>query len=373
MFNDLAPPRRRPILTKGEVIGVAALLAACSAAWLLGRYRAQHTPTPRAGLVASPDRLDLGDIWESNEVLHTLPVRNTTDRAIEVLEFRSSCNCVSVDPKAVTVPAGQQVELHLKLSVLTAGASKPDPVCRDLEISVLPIVRGGFFSQQEWRLHGKLRRSLQFDRTVVQFAAPLVQGWPFQTETVRVSALLPVRDLHVRYDRRQVSAKLTRVAGGSSDFDLSITPLSTLPRGRFRAALSVAAVPAEGPELPPRTLLVSGLICDNIESVPSETRFGPRQLGEVVSQVVLLHACHPEEFQVESVDTPSTDVAVTPCPGAAPSSPRFLLRQRIARPGEHSSTVLFTVRRGHNGHTTTRLCITYYGLGTRSPKSAREQ
>jgi hypothetical protein len=346
----------------GQIVGIGVLVAACTGAYFLARYYARRKPMPRSGLVVAPEFLNLGEVWENKEHLCILPVHNPTDRDIEVLEFRTSCNCVAVAPKTVIIPAGQQAAVRLKLELLVDWFKTTDAAVRDFDVDILPVLRDDFLSQPSWQVTGRVRRSVKIEPPFVQFSAPLVRGRPFGREKVKISALAPAKDLHLRYDKPLLSVQATRQASGSNVFDLTITPASGLACGNFKTEILVGVVPLTGPPLPARAMAADWLVCENIVATPPNILFGAHKVGEPVTEVITLRALHPEDFHIQGIETSSDELCVKPALDATAAASRFLVKQRIGHLGHQSGTIYFQVRRAGNSRTTIPVLTSYFGL-----------
>jgi hypothetical protein len=355
-----SPLRMRPgARFRGKILPAGLLVAASIVAWGLGRF-SQGGKAFWGPLVIDAQHLDLGVFWENQEVTRTLPVRNQTERDIEVLEFKASCNCLSVEPKALSVPARGQADIRVKLQV-PRGSTREEAVnLWDFKVHVLPVVKEGFLAQGQWEFAGRVRRAAAFRPALLEFAGPLIRGATPQAEKVEVTPLVAATDLRVQCDERSVSVEVTRKG---NDFELMIAPAARLPCGRFFSDVSVQVGPETGEVVPARKLRVSGLVCENIQTVPSAVLFGPHPVGGVVRETVTLKSLRAEDFEVEGIDTPSDDIAVEASQNDA-AVRRFAVRLRVARPGPNDGTVQFLVRRGDGSRLHVPLAVCCYGLSS---------
>jgi hypothetical protein len=309
--------------------------------------------------VIDAEYLDLGVLWEDQEQTRTLPVRNRTDRDIEVLDFQSSCSCLGVEPKALTVPSGGRADIRVKLHAPRGPAREDGPDLWDFQAQVLPVVKEGFLAQWEWKLSGRVRRAVTIRPARVEFAGPLIRGTTWQAEKVTAKPLVAAKDLRVQCDERSVSVQVTRKG---DDYELAVAPAAGLACGRLTSEVSVQVVPETGEEIPPRKFGVTGLVCENIQAVPASLLFGPRRVGAVLRESAVLHALRPEEFDVEGIDTPSDDVAVEASQGGPSAGGRFVVRQKVTRQGPQEATVQFIVRRADGSRLRVPLAVSCYGL-----------
>ena len=88
------------------LIGAASIAFAVWAGEAISRelwLQAPSTPAaPLPALYIADDQQDLGEVWESKDALLTVPISNSTDRDIEILDFETSCDCGEVSPRKLT-------------------------------------------------------------------------------------------------------------------------------------------------------------------------------------------------------------------------------------------------------------------------------
>lgn len=79
------------------------------------------------GLAVSASDIDLGEMIESKNYTHTLPMRNMTSRPIAVKEFFVSCGCLRTYPSTVTLgPGGTRLyRTALRFDASAAGGNAP--------------------------------------------------------------------------------------------------------------------------------------------------------------------------------------------------------------------------------------------------------
>src|SRR5262245_40520295 len=115
------PPTRSPS-TRG-LLFTAALLAVVTAAYWAGRglkaALVKPTPGERAdGLAVDPQHLNFGEVWEDGAFGWVLPVENRGPSEVAIERFATSCDCTSIDPPSLTIPAGETRAVRLQLNLL---------------------------------------------------------------------------------------------------------------------------------------------------------------------------------------------------------------------------------------------------------------
>ena len=94
----------------------AAYLGGMAAKKVKGTEQAQEVI---GGLMIPTDNLDMGEVWEAKDFSWRLPIRNLSDRTIEIRKFLSSCVCTAIDPPRLSIPPGETVMVNLVLDLMS--------------------------------------------------------------------------------------------------------------------------------------------------------------------------------------------------------------------------------------------------------------
>src|SRR5579871_5337245 len=113
-----------------RAVTYALILPACVGAWYFGSLLAagrHNNPdnSPEAALASTMDglfidstALNLGELWEDPDCVRTLTVENRNDRRIEIVNFSTSCDCTSIEPRSLSLEPGQSREIRVKLDLM---------------------------------------------------------------------------------------------------------------------------------------------------------------------------------------------------------------------------------------------------------------
>src|SRR5712691_6122205 len=77
-------------------------------------------PAEQSPLKVAAERLNFGITWEQPEFKWTVPIRNNSDREIEIENFVKSCNCASIEPRSLVIPAGETRDVQLTFDLRTS-------------------------------------------------------------------------------------------------------------------------------------------------------------------------------------------------------------------------------------------------------------
>jgi hypothetical protein len=86
-------------------------------------------PGSRAALLSSPrDGGNFGEAWEDQRFVWKLPLTNTSPEPVRVLDVRTSCTCVSAEPRSFALQPGATRELTLVLDLTPRAIEKAGTV-----------------------------------------------------------------------------------------------------------------------------------------------------------------------------------------------------------------------------------------------------
>lgn len=362
--TESAPPRapgREGWIAKAVLLGLLSL-----AALFFGlTWQIDSKALNAAMLVVDEHALDFGEIWERSDFTWEFPVKNVSQRTIEVAEFDLSCDCIKVEPHSFTLAPGEVRKCRARLKVVGLPGSAPSLAPRPFETPITPRIVGVTgIGQASWMVHGVVRpvallkpSSLYFDQLSHEAGIPL-------REVVRATTAEPVATWSARCDQKMVSASATRSRTDPCAFDIVVTPqVATLPSGPFRTTVRLVALGSEGKELPPVELVVEGLVIDDIHAVPGTITFGANPLGEKGTETVILRSRTGLAFRVVKVENEGVDLTVQPQKSEDPAGRAFRFSRRFTQTGFQSGVVRFHVR--SEGQPLIKIPVpwSYYGVG----------
>jgi hypothetical protein len=314
-------------------------------AYSLGSRHGQETIVEREiqGLIVPGSALDIGRIWDEKEVSCDLPVENQTANEISIAYIDVSCNCTSVEPRAITVAPRQTAILRLKIDPTHRTPREVGLIERPFAVEVTPQIQKGIRPRGGgWVVHGIVRSRVTLDALSVQFGESIVYGQPAMPRKACATAHIPVERLEVTTGNQLVKVDVAREKQNPDQFTLSITPKPGLPQGRFASDITIDLITPHGDRLRGTVLPVQGDVQPEVRPLPAKVMLGLKRVGDQAKATVVLQGPSDADMAVEHIETnsPDTNVEAVDLPGS-PSGRTFRITQRVTREGEQKSTVRF--------------------------------
>jgi hypothetical protein len=346
----------------GRGIALAVLLAACAVAYWFGVAH-KGTGADNTGLRVAPEHLNLGEVWEEEQFRWVVPVTNSSGEDVEVVKFATSCNCLSVEPRAVVIPAGQTVGLNLVLNLTGKSSQQANRRGRDFQVHLFPQLRAGLPYQPGWTLRGRVLRPIDFAPPFVDFGESLVRGRSFPSRKVQVKAFTPLGQPEATCDAALASTWLVP-REGTDDYDLEIKPKETLPTGPFEFKVSFRGrILSDNQALVEKALLVRGVVVGEARATPSSVVFGAARVGEQLQATVVLDSASGSPLAVDKIDISSPDVKVEAVDAVTPLRRQYRILQEVSRTGFQSASITFRLReQDHGGIITITVPVSCHGL-----------
>jgi hypothetical protein len=254
------------------LVGVALVVAG----FWLGRLRPPPLP-----LQVPAQALELGDVWENPALECLLPIRNVTARAVRIEGFVVSCACARVEPKAVVVPAGGEVTIHLRLRLeLPPTAWEP----REFAVHLSPQVEGYSGWPIDWVLHGRLKRAAVWQPPQLFLGTQLYHGAAPLTSLVHLHVIRPVEHVRLRSASPWVTADL--VSQTATDYQVRLHISSQAPVGPLETQVQVVFHLADDREELGPVLRVTGRVRPMLEAVPEQICWGLTPVGALLKERV---------------------------------------------------------------------------------------
>ncbi len=338
---------------------------AVGAVWL--RSNANRNITSKGLLLVPEEALDFGDVWAQPNFQWTLPIQNPTGGDVEIVEFRSSCGCSSIQPEKLLIPAGRTMLVRVALDLTTRDPQQLGLRSRAFATEIVPVIKSGLPSQVHWRLRGRVRPyPIVLSPTRVDFGESLVRGSSFPSRTVEVKCSEALASLVAECDESLARARVVQPIQAGSCLHLEITPRTNLPAGEhaFKVKLKpVLRATAAGSALPPLMLEVSAEVCNDVYVAPSTLWFGAAKVGEILEDTVTLGSREKRFAVVEVKHQGGDPVRVEPAREAGENLHVFRVVQRVANVGAQQGRVEFLVREeGESQPYGVWLSLFYHGL-----------
>lgn len=355
--------RSTPIL-----VGVPLLIVATI--WGIYVLATRHTALERQLVTVAPEDLALGDVWLQSDYELQLPIRNVSEKKIEIVGFRTSCQCTSIEPTPLVIQPRSTSRVTMTIDLMPRSKSQPLSASRPFRIRVAPVIKQALRTRTVWSIHGQVYSPFQVERSDLRFDQPLIRGDGGVSLEATVICHQPVQKLVTICDPSIAGVDIIRGLGDvqtSSNFRLRVTPHSTLSAGIHKFNLLIGAVLQDGEPVPSVKFPLSLEVVEDISAVPSFVSLGGVAIDETVEQVITLVSHSGNEFRVIHIEVESTDTSVEPFTETIYGHQRFRVVQRITEEGANASLISFLVeKRGEEEHIAIPVRVSYFGVARTS-------
>jgi hypothetical protein len=298
-------------------------------------------PGPQVAVVV--ERTHFGEVSESDRFEWTVPVENREPEAVAVTGIAGSCECMAVEPQQFTLEPGGRIDLRLTLDLRPRPEKRVEADVWPFEVVLMPLFKpepGKVRRSPEWKVSGRVRRVLDVPDEVSlgthsEFAPALLP------RSLVVIPKVPVRSLRAEVDRPDVAADVRSDPDRPDRFVVELTAKESWSLGLGDVAWGVTLHPlaADGTELPPKTIRLTGRVVPDVRAEPPEVLYPARAVGDVVEEVVSLRSLTGTPFRVERVTAEGVGLGVEPVGDGAD----YRMRLQLDSPGEHRGVVTFAV------------------------------
>jgi hypothetical protein len=306
--------------------------------------------------------LDLGEVWERPDFVHSIAIRNRRSTTAEIQAFAASCDCLSVESRTLAIPPGETATVRLKLDLSLRALHELGQAVRPLHLEIRPVCKGAVSKEAGWVLHGVVKSALTLDTLALRFGDAAGSGATPFSRKVRATVHLPGGSLRATAKPDLVTVDVRQRPETTDEFELTIAPRKGLPVGAFTCKLKLEVVSAAGEVIPGVTLAIDGTIQPPVRALPARLLLGSRRVGSTAEATVTLQVPEGENWVVDHVEAESADVAVDAVAAAGiPAGRTFRVRQRISLEGPQSSVIRFVVRKGGGPLEAVTMAVCYDG------------
>jgi hypothetical protein len=300
------------------------------------------------GLVVSTADLDLGDVWDIFEFTRDLTIHNKSGADKKIEDFATSCFCTAVEPRRLTIAAGQSVVVHVRIDPNRRSPDEASLAARPFAVDIWPIQDESLRRRPGWTMHGLFKSRVTLDVPSVHFGQETARGAPSPIRKVVATVHVPFARLVAKLEPPAIGAVSVAPDPGKPDrVEIRITPANTLPTGAFKATVRVDVVDPAGGVAPGALLPIAGDVQPEARLLPARIMLGARPVGTTAEAIVILQAPADAPWTVDHIETDSPDVGAeaTTAEGVA-AGRAFRVTQRTEREGNQTDTVRFVVRKG---------------------------
>jgi Protein of unknown function (DUF1573) len=144
------------------VLCVGASFSGIFVAQAMRKLQTQVPATEPPTLVIADAELDFGQLYESQSHDHPFHITNASDRAVTIVHFTKSCDCVEITaPTDLTLQPGETKPFRAMLSpVSRSGSMSGESI--SLGISAKYEAEGQPDKEQSWQLRGTVLPTIRF-------------------------------------------------------------------------------------------------------------------------------------------------------------------------------------------------------------------
>jgi hypothetical protein len=322
--------------------------------WRKGLLGLQKTPAQELGLsrsvlVIDEKRLDFGDAWESRDHVYRLPIRNGTDRQIQIKEINRSCACAKVEPETMALAPGETCELRATFDLSSPWRSpvpkSPPDTTKDFSVKLDAkfIISGDTQPHfASWTVKGVVHKVLSFEPDHYTFGESIVLSVPSNPGFVSIREVTPLKSLVAKCGSNHFLASLEKRLGGNSVWGLTIKAKDTVPEGEFAFPVQLIPVSIHGDNLPAQEYFVEGNVVNDVQVQPPSIVFGAVPEGSTQTASLVLHSLTGKGFEVKNVSCSSKEVSVTPVGGSG-NERRFAVTVTNCKAGPCSLSIKFSL------------------------------
>jgi hypothetical protein len=242
----------------------ALFVIACSGAWWYGAWSKAPPSEPPPdfheikGLVVKHRDLDLGTVWEDDNLHYRLPIENRTDSDIRVVDFVPSCWCLDLQPRTLLIPSGKTKFVDVALDLTHRAPGEIGLVEREFAEEITPVFDKGKYHGHGWRLHGISKSRITLDTLSVDFGEAPVRGQSPVPRKVLATVHVPIDHLEVTTETTIATVKVEHHKNHANTFELSISWNPALPVGLFKSQARIELITPAGERLRGAILPISG-------------------------------------------------------------------------------------------------------------------
>jgi hypothetical protein len=350
-----------------RALAAVVLIAAAGIAYALGVLQPTHfSSNAPSVLLVQPGDLDFGEVLERDTFSWILPVTNCSEHEVHIVDIQSSCACVSVEPKEVTIAPRQTTDVQLTLDLIKSKGNESVAHIRDCEIQLMPVIAGQTRKENGWILRGRVRSLFTLTPPVLDYWDGVNIGAPYPTKRVTIQGNEPLTDIVVKCDSSQFKTTLLQDGADGQKWELEVSPADTLSPGYFSGSITVQGITADRSCRTTKTIPVAGVVHSDVQVFPSKVTFGFKRIGDSDSQRLTVSSKSGNSFEIDRLETSSADLSICVADSAPTGCKLLRLTQRCTDSGQHSSVVTVGIREGTGTRYSIPVNISYAGASAQA-------
>ncbi|MGD9856504.1 MAG: hypothetical protein AB7U20_16275 [Planctomycetaceae bacterium] len=234
--------------------------------------------------------LEFGEQWARPDFTWNLQLHNNAADTLTVKVLGTSCHCTVNEVSTLTLPPQGDGSLPLKID-LTRAIVDTDSTAREFSVAVWASVVSDRDPPHRatWNVRGTVRPLFQLSPSVVRFDdLPRIDCAKPEADvrSVEIRSFAPLTSIHAVSANGRFECQIAPAEDGDPyRFVLAVRPVGDLLRhaGHFREIIALRPERGDGLPLSDYTLPVTGRVVDDLKAVPESLHFGPRPVGETVT------------------------------------------------------------------------------------------
>jgi hypothetical protein len=267
-------------------------------------------------LRVDPKYLDFGRVPVNDRFAWTLTIANTSSKDIVIEDIDTSCDCGSIDPKSLVIPAREAADVHFALNLTASDADTAMQHDWPFATRVIVSVKDAQLGKHNyvWEIHGEVWTPLVASPQKLVFPeGSLVRGTPFESKIVSLFSQMPLAHLTASCEKDLTQAAVAPAQSDALKYQLAIMPSTMLSVGKHDFPVRLNATSTNGTPLPATVVQVSAMVVNDVEFVPPEIRFHAAELGECLRETVVLRSRTGRTFRVLGVHCETLGLEAEQC------------------------------------------------------------
>jgi hypothetical protein len=372
------------------------LAALACGAWLAYGLLAQprhNIGTLNQLLYVDAAKIDLGTLWQQDEVHCTVPVVNRSTTTVTLEGWYPLCGGRAIEPQRLVLGPGESASVnvvldltdpcltnqrHLQVAGQTRRTQEPTKVPSfDFIAWLAPRVDPSLgVASVGWPIRGHVLipftvhpEKIDLPEAVRGELSPPVGVWVYcYTDTDSLLVECPAHLLITVNDTAKQAAALKQTAVLPLELEVRVRP--DAPTGPFEVSVPVRVRTRDGAILGGKKLMVTGRVVPTVAAYPAPLALGITPVGSAVSEQVSLRSRIDEPFEVLEILNPHNDITVEPLPSDDPLGKLFRVTTVAMAEGEIRREITFRIKSaGRNEEELVPVTLVMYATQTAVPQS----
>jgi hypothetical protein len=312
------------------------------------------------------DQSDLrfGEAWARRDFRWTIPIRNRSQRSVEVADLRLSCKCTgTIEPRRFVLEPGQTQHVDMTLDLRPTSESLKKRPSFPLSVQMLAMVERPGPLQQTWPLEGIVRQLAWAEPDKIDFFEELVEGAEGPERRVRVTCFEPTTSLEMTCTPNMANVAALSIEGSDREFDLFIRPSSKQPIGPFESTIIIRPAGHDSPDSPYLELPLLGTVMPDIRTLPGVVQFGPVVIGKTATEYVNVDSRLGHALKIAGSKSDCESLEVRVPDGAEKDSSRLTVSVTPREAGFIAESVTASVVDNSGVTKIVSIPVTWYGTG----------